>query len=201
MKGLWNPQQRQYQWGKIQSSSSHPVDIDGEHIHLDVLTEHPTICHLVTRKSALWGSSLEAAQQRGTSLHYGLSHLNNREDIPRISKELLTSGLMAPEDARYFESVCVKIVENPLLKSYYTSDWDVYTERDILTKNGIILRPDRLLIKKDVAVLIDYKTGSPKPEDTSQLTAYAEAIEEMGLTVTQRILIYITQETINPEFI
>lgn len=201
MKGLWNPQQRQYEWGKIQSSSSHPVDIDGEFIHLDVLTTHPTICHLVTRKSALWGSSLEAAQQRGTSLHYGLSHLNNCEDIPRISKELLTSGLMAPEDAQYFESVCVKIVENPLLKSYYTSDWDVYTERDILTKNGIILRPDRLLIKKDVAVLIDYKTGSPKPEDTSQLTAYAEAIEEMGLTVTQRILIYITQETINPEFI
>lgn len=201
LKGMWNPEERHYQWGKIQPSTSRGEEITGDQIHLEGLTENPTICNLVTRKSALWGSSLEAARQRGTSLHYGLSLLNSRQDISAISKDLITAGLMEQKDTQYFENVCFKIVGHPMLSAYYTSDWEVYAERDILAKNGIILRPDRLLIQKDIAVLMDYKTGRPKPEDKRQLQSYADAVEEMGLTVSQRILIYINEETINPEFI
>ncbi|MDA8685979.1 UvrD-helicase domain-containing protein [Robiginitalea sp.] len=201
MLGNWNPEQRHYHWGEILYTGKPSVEIQGNHINLKALSDHPTVCHLVTRSSALWGSSLEVARQRGTFLHYGLSLLNSPEDISIVSKELIAAGLLAPMDAKYFETICAKLVNHPSLQSYYTLDWEVFAEHDILAKNGIILRPDRLLIQNNIAVLMDYKTGAPKPADKNQILEYSAAVEEMGYTVTHRVLIYISEETITPEFI
>jgi RecB family exonuclease len=92
------------------------------------------------------------------------------------------------------------IVFHPKLESYFSKDYTIYNERDIITKNGIILRPDRLLInnKKEV-VILDYKTGKPDNKHTQQLQIYQDALEAMSFSVIKKILIYIDEQLLIKE--
>ena len=81
-----------------------------------------------------------------------------------------------------------------LLKSYFSQDCIIYNERDIITKNGIILRPDRLVVNnKNQVVILDYKTGKPDKKHSQQLQTYQDALEEMNFLVINKILIYINE--------
>src|SRR5690606_5660952 len=85
-----------------------------------------------------------------------------------------------------------EIVNHSLLNPYFKTGLQVYNEQDIITQNGTILRPDRLvLLPNQEAVLIDYKTGKPKQKDNSQMELYGQTIQDMGLTVKKKILVYL----------
>ncbi|MFM1879500.1 MAG: hypothetical protein RLZZ241_2366 [Bacteroidota bacterium] len=199
--GLWNPNQYQYVFGhNIVSMTSESKDTPGR-LKLHLNASEKKKCNLVTRNSALWGSPQEAAQKHGTFLHYGLSMIHSAEDIQKVSEHLILEGLMPAEDTAHFISLCNTIVTHPQLFSFFTPGWEVLTERDIISKNGLILRPDRLLIRDKKAVLLDYKTGQPKSADKFQLQGYAEAVEDLGLNVEQALLIYISEDRITLEFI
>ena len=60
---------------------------------------------------------------------------------------------------------------HPLLLSYYSSEVEVYNEREIMTSSGKTIIPDRLVVFKDLtAVVIDYKTGEPYDKHEVQLS-------------------------------
>ena len=85
-----------------------------------------------------------------------------------------------------------QITSHKLLKDYYSSDLLIYNERDIINKNGMILRPDRVVINsKNEAVIIDYKTGKENIEHRQQLQLYQDELESMHIKVIKKILVYI----------
>jgi CRISPR/Cas system-associated exonuclease Cas4 (RecB family) len=77
----------------------------------------------------------------------------------------------------------------------------VFNEREILTENGLVLRPDRMVFRKEGAAVLDYKTGVPKPEHRAQVRAYRQAVEESGYAVESAILVYINENQVTPEFL
>ena len=84
------------------------------------------------------------------------------------------------------------IVSHPQLAAYFSSDVEVYNEREIMTSCGKIIIPDRLVVFKDfTAVILDYKTGDSNEKHETQLENYSKIIEEMGYKVTKKILVYI----------
>ena len=72
----------------------------------------------------------------------------------------------------------------------------MFNERELLIRKAVLLRPDRLQIRQGSAVLMDYKTGHPKPEHREQLGAYVSEVSRMGYRVERAILVYIKQEQI-----
>ena len=53
-----------------------------------------------------------------------------------------------------------------------------------------VLRMDRVVETPEGIIIIDYKTGSPKPHHERQMTAYKESLENIGLKVLSTKLIY-----------
>ena len=94
----------------------------------------------------------------------------------------------------------LEIVNNLLndekVKPYFSDNWIVKTEREILMENGKTYIPDRLLFSKitDEVVVIDYKTGLEKDAHENQITEYADALGKMGKKNIKRILVYISDE-------
>jgi CRISPR/Cas system-associated exonuclease Cas4 (RecB family) len=86
------------------------------------------------------------------------------------------------------------------VKSYFTEDWEVKTEKEILMQNGKTYIPDRLLFSKntDEVVVIDYKTGVRQKKHIQQISEYAIALEEMGKSNIRKVLIY-TSEPVKVE--
>nr|WP_262923119.1 PD-(D/E)XK nuclease family protein [Arenibacter sp. N53] len=86
------------------------------------------------------------------------------------------------------------IADHPKLFSYFEKGYLIKNEQDILTKNGKVLRPDRIVIKDNRATIIDYKTGKRNPAYHEQIYAYADALEAMGYEIEGKILIYINED-------
>ena len=64
-------------------------------------------------------------------------------------------------------------------------------EAEILTPEGHSLRPDRVIIKGNVAIIVDYKTGRPMEKYKNQLQQYAKSLNEMGYQDVRKYLLYL----------
>ncbi len=129
-----------------------------------------------------------------------MSLIETEDDIENALAAVLRNGDIAEEEIEVLQSKIIQIITHPKLQSFYSHGNTIKNEKDIITKNGSIIRPDRVVIKDDKASIIDYKTGKADSRYKEQVYDYADALEEMGYTIEHKIIIYIN-EVITPEFI
>ncbi|UJH90037.1 PD-(D/E)XK nuclease family protein [Antarcticibacterium sp. 1MA-6-2] len=97
-------------------------------------------------------------------------------------------------DKQELELEISRIISHPDLADYFSADAVVYRERDIISPEGEILRPDRLNFINDRVTIIDYKTGKLQPGHKQQMEVYASILEKMDFIVENKILIYINDD-------
>ena len=73
---------------------------------------------------------------------------------------------------------------------FFTSDWLIKTEKEILLPNGKTYIPDRILFKNNEVVVLDYKTGKIDVSHKEQIMRYSSVLAEMGYTNINLFLIY-----------
>lgn len=147
--------------------------------------------NMVTKAGLLWDTKQEEAIERGNLVHLILSKIKTIEDVDFAFSDLLVSGTITTDNFETLKALVLAVIEHPKLNTYFQNDYTIYNERDIITNTGLIIRPDRLNINKNEAIIIDYKTGDPKPFHKIQLTDYESVLNKMNLTVTHKILVYI----------
>ena len=67
-----------------------------------------------------------------------------------------------------------------MIDDWFSGNWKVKTEVPVLPKSGDLYRLDRVMLKRDSAVVIDYKTGFPTKTDKNQVYEYIQLLREMG---------------------
>ena len=90
-----------------------------------------------------------------------------------------------------FKETIEKIVNQEELISFFDADAKVFNEQNIIKKATKNSKPDRVVIKNDLAYLLDYKTGEKHNKHKAQLEEYELALQEMNFTVAKKVLIYI----------
>ncbi|WP_222982317.1 UvrD-helicase domain-containing protein [Flagellimonas meishanensis] len=153
-----------------------------------------------TKTGRLWDDERLEAIEKGNLIHFALSQIHTLEDIPKVIKMMLDSGDLPQASAEEIKQKILDVVTHPHLKAYYSAGVQILNEREILTRTGVSLRPDRITISRNRATIIDYKTGSPIPKHKAQLIHYKEVIEEMDFEIENAIIVYI-DEKINPVFV
>ncbi|PZD79068.1 exodeoxyribonuclease V subunit beta [Mesonia sp. K7] len=149
--------------------------------------------NIITKSGLLWDTPQETSIHFGLLQHETLKHIHYVGDIFTSVEKLTAEGLILEEEKELYVREIEKIVLHPELKKYYEKPYEIRNEVEVLHQKEFI-RLDRLCLHKNKAVIIDYKTGSPKEKDEIQLKNYAEAIENMGYQVEQKILIYIKHD-------
>ena len=152
---------------------------------------------IITNSGYLWDTNQQDAIEKGNLVHDIMSYIKTKNDIAFVLSDYVDSSIINHEQAKVLQITIFDIVNHTELNSYFTEEYIIYNERDIITKTGTILRPDRLMINtKNEAIIIDYKTGAENKKHMQQLTQYQDVLEEMGYKVIAKILVYIN-ETIN----
>lgn len=128
---------------------------------------------------------------RGVVIHEVLSRLKSFENSDEVINEIVFEGIISENDAGEIKEEIERLSANSLIKKWFSDEWEVKKESEILLKDGSILRPDRVLIKGNEAIVIDYKTGIAKDEHKEQITKYAETLVEMGYSVIKKYLLYV----------
>ncbi|NJX13901.1 UvrD-helicase domain-containing protein [Tamlana crocina] len=150
---------------------------------------------VVIKSSFLWDTAQKEAIERGNLIHDIMAQIKTKSDIDFVIDDFLGASIIDDLQASALKETVVQIINHPILSDYFAKTSTIYNERDIITKQGVILRPDKVAVnKKNEAVIIDYKTGVEDKKHIQQLQLYQDVLEEMGIVIKKRILVYINDD-------
>jgi ATP-dependent exoDNAse (exonuclease V) beta subunit len=148
--------------------------------------------NIITNSGYLWDTNQQTAIEKGNLVHYIMSQIKTKMDIDITFSACLASGIINNNQLPVLKETVLKIIDHPQLLDYFKSDNTIYNERDIITKDNKLLRPDRLVInQKEEVVIIDYKTGQHYEKHIQQIKNYYNALTDMGFNVVSKILVYV----------
>ena len=125
----------------------------------------------------------------GIFVHNFLSTLTT---FPQNEKEIETITQNVEETYRQdLTNIFHKILNDKLLRPYFSPEAKVLNETSILFPNGNLLRPDRIVFLENKAIVIDYKTGEPHASHKEQIDQYCEAIRVMGYKDVEGQILYV----------
>lgn len=140
--------------------------------------------------------TFERKKDHGNKVHYALSMVRTREDVPTALLRMKTEGLIEPTEAEEIQKSLEKILQHPDLKGLFEVESDVLNEREILTPDGNMHRPDRVVYLSDRVVILDYKTGIPLETHNKQIKRYVNLFKEMGFERVEALLVYIEKNEV-----
>ncbi len=199
--GIWDDQKLIYSEGSISPVISDSTsDVDQAYIPYYHTFKVEAAPKMMARGQSLWDTERTVARERGTLIHHVLSLIKYESDIGHVLENLKSRGDLKDEELVELTQLIQQIIHNPNLKPYFNEKLEVRNEQDIITENGLILRPDRLVFDGNQVTVIDYKTGERTIEHREQLISYGLALQKMGYTLSNSLIIYIG-DTIKTEII
>jgi ATP-dependent exoDNAse (exonuclease V) beta subunit len=199
-KGLWEASKSIYTFGALDPyhvPEQSPVKIPVSYRY----TVRDRIALKLVSHPEKYRDTQVQAMEYGNILHYALSLVIRASDVEKAIARLIEEGMIRTEESAILKQRLESVVGHPQLSPYFESGIRVLNEQEIFLKNGVILRPDRLVFSNEKAVIMDYKTGRTDEKHQIQIQAYREAIQAMGYPVQAAIIVYISENLITPEFI
>ena len=196
-KKIWNSDQMVYEFGKNLPKISKHKDVVQQTTPI-FLSSNPINHGLnIVTSEVNFIEETEAARFAGNLLHETMAQIFSESDAEIVLAELRERSIIPEEEFKTLSKTVTQILYHPDLNKYFNTTDRVYSERNIITKSGLVLRADRININSEkTAVIIDYKTGVPKMWHSEQLTDYENALHEMDFTVSEKLLIYTNQDEI-----
>jgi len=130
----------------------------------------------------------------GNIIHETLSLITIATEIDRVVESQTKNYGLSKEEASFLTARVVNTVTHSLLNPYFSSGWELKSEKAMLSVSGAVYRPDRVMLKNKSAVVIEFKTGVASPTHTQQLQLYASLLVDMGYLVEKKYLVYIDEE-------
>lgn len=117
----------------------------------------------------------------GTLCHDIFAHITRQEDATQVLDAYRQQGLI-DDDNQLAEitRLVERAFDNEQMQHWFDGSWQLMREAAILTPNNTI-RPDRVMISGDTAVVLDYKfTAQQRPSYILQVRDYMAALQNMG---------------------
>ncbi len=201
-KGLWSDSELTYTWGVLDAAVSVTQMQNKEEVLPFVYSHRDSpLFRIITVSGMLWDSSRSEAISKGNLLHHLMGLIYTKEDLPAALEEMRLEGSVVLGELIQLEDMALRIMKHPLLEAFYQKGPVIRNESEIITQNGLLLRPDRIVIRNGRVTVIDYKTGSRNSLYHRQLEAYGTALSEMGFEIEDKFIVYIGREEIDLELI
>ncbi|WP_165805984.1 UvrD-helicase domain-containing protein [Marixanthomonas spongiae] len=153
--------------------------------------------NIVTKDAFLWDSETEAAILSGNRFHDIMAEITYESDASAVLETLNKRSIVTEEDFNVLKETVSAVIHHEELCHLFQKTNKVENERDLITSEGKVLRPDRLVFHPDGRVtIVDYKTGSPLKKHVKQINEYAAALSEMKFTIAEKILVYTSENGI-----
>ena len=142
----------------------------------------------------LTGSWQAERINKGTLMHQLFEKIKTRVDVGPAVRQMVLSGLLTSAEGKdLFSKIDVLLQEHPY-SEWFGDQWKVLNERDILRVGESKHRPDRVLLKDNTAVVIDYKTGEKSDKDIRQMKGYLNDLRKMGYSSCEGNIWYLQKD-------
>lgn len=139
-----------------------------------------------TKNREKFESNSAKAREMGIKMHRVFELAKSHDDIFKGTKMLLNDGLIDKEEYETLTNALESSLKDQRAAEWFNTKWDrVRKECSIITpaENGSTYRPDRVMIKDDRAIVVDYKFGEQHQKSyEKQIKTYMMLLKEMGYT-------------------
>ena len=134
--------------------------------------------------------------RQGQLLHTLFASIDTKEDLTAAIERLLFEGVIeSAEKAQEIYEIAEKALNLDEVKDWYSGEWTLYNECSIIynDEQGKMQtrRPDRVMMKGNEVVVVDFKFGKKKPEYSTQVREYMSLLSEMGYTDIKGYIWYV----------
>ena len=127
----------------------------------------------------------------GVLTHQILSEIKYLDELKSSVRAAYMNMEITKEDSERLLITISELFRNEQIAEWYSRKYDVRNEVVVLPKDGRIKRLDRVLIKDDQAIVIDFKTGKPISSDKHQVLSYIDLLQEMNYRDVTGFLVYL----------
>lgn len=122
----------------------------------------------------------EAGIDYGTTMHRLFSLITTSHDVNSALDTLNLEGAITAQRRAELEPMLNQLLHEAPYSDWFSGSWQVKSELAILNTDGRHYRPDRVMLRNDEAVVVDYKFGAPSKAHGGQVANYMELIAQMG---------------------
>ena len=121
----------------------------------------------------------------GIIMHDILRQIKIKSDQEKTINDMIRKGLINENESRIVRDELNKFWSLPHVNDWFSNDLQIINEASILSPEGDIYRPDRIVIQDKNATVVDYKFGETESKvHTQQVQQYMSLIRQMGYQVT-----------------
>lgn len=121
---------------------------------------------------------------RGRLLHTLFSAIETEEDIDNAIDQLVFEGIIGkPETEERIRELTHHAFSLPQVQDWYSGSWYLFNECDIIWQERGELRtrrPDRVMMRGNEIVVIDFKFGKQNKKYNKQVQGYMQLLTRMG---------------------
>jgi ATP-dependent exoDNAse (exonuclease V) beta subunit len=147
---------------------------------------------IAQREALMWNSPQQEAIAYGNVIHEIAANIFIQDDLPQALQNALDSGIIAAQQLNAVTESLSQLVCHPDLAEVFAAGNKVWNEQAILQPQAAVVKPDRIVqLPSGEVILLDYKTGIPKPQHQQQLADYQQVLAAMGFVVAKKLIVYL----------
>lgn len=164
---------------------------DGE-LKIDIIETIPFDNRLKLRLNNKYFFSDQGKREYGTLMHEIVSKVNSIDDLDNIVDKYQIEGVITEDEKVNILSLLHQYLSDNQIKDWYSGNYKILNEVQILQPNGTFIRPDRVMMKDDEIIVIDYKFGEKEEKKyIKQVKNYVNQIRKMGYESVKGYICYI----------
>lgn len=126
----------------------------------------------------------------GTQLHVLLSELENHQTIDNLLIAFEKKGLVENKFVPKLKSDLQRITTDSKYIELHQGGTQVINEQAIIISDKEVKRPDKIIVKENETVIIDYKTGLKDAKHQRQVKNYCAILSEMQFPNVKGYILY-----------
>ncbi len=132
----------------------------------------------------------------GILMHRIFSEIITEKDVEGVLENLYFAGYLTGSERKELKRKVQTIIAKDNVKPWFSGKYEIITEQAILTKNGEIRIPDRVLLSEDEITVIDFKFGAIREEYELQIKEYQLLLSEIYNKKVSGIIYYAESDTV-----
>jgi ATP-dependent exoDNAse (exonuclease V) beta subunit len=187
--------------GKIDFNSGNPESNpkinsnlnQGDFYEPKVISDNLWFPEIAIREDNLM-NELSNEQKFGNAFHLLMSQCDSHDLITKTLLKLTDEDKIPLEYKNELTQKAERTFQKLNEKKILDEVNKIYNESTIISALDSIKRPDKIVLKDNETIIIDFKTGTKKDKDLKQITEYANVLKEMELPQIKAYLFYTASE-------
>jgi ATP-dependent exoDNAse (exonuclease V) beta subunit len=145
---------------------------------------------LQDREEIVSNNYLSEEMQFGNQFHLLVSLVDHSSEIETTIDKLIQKGEISAVNKATLKEKLGQLYSQSDYQKLLDGKIDVLNEQSIIVDETTIIRPDKIILKENETIVVDYKTGIPSQKDEKQILDYKSTLEKMGYPKPSCYLFY-----------